>query len=163
MRLSSNAKSALEILQEKHLAYTIAKTTIESELKQLLAQRLSAIRHERDMAVRLACDAGVPKTQVGKAIGTSNYKTVQDILANTESVLSVASATISGKVSVVLDSDGVYRVTLNGVGEQNITASATYTFDGEDLVYVAGDLAVYPQLHRNNLIEIVMEQVRSLA
>ena len=101
-KLANSAKAALDTVQEKHLAYTIAKTTIEQELKRELHHRLASIRQERDMAIRLAADAGVPKTQLGKAIGTSNYKTIQDILASVESVApSVEVNGITGRMLVV--------------------------------------------------------------
>ena len=162
-RLNQSAKSALDTLQEKHLAYTIAKTTIEQELKRELQQRLSAIRHERDMAVRIAADAGVPKTQLGKAIGTSNYKTVQDILAQVDSVIpSTFVPNVSGKMSVVGGSvANEYIVTLNNFGDQGVSGQATVVVAGDDVQVISGDAFVLPQIYRNNAIEDLFRQVQT--
>lgn len=159
-RLTSQAKSSLETLQEKHLAYTIAKTTIEQQLKQELQERLIGIRHERDMALRLAADAGVPKTQLGKAIGTSNYKTVQEILAHTESVIGISKDLNTNKVSVIALPNDLYKVSLHSVGNQNVSGSATISVD-DGFVFVSGDQFVLPQIYRNELVETVWALIRN--
>lgn len=162
-RLSPSAKSSLDVLQEKHLAYTIAKTTIEQELKRELQQRLATIRHERDMAVRIAADAGVPKTQLGKAIGTSNYKTIQDILAQVESVMPSTSATVSGKMSVVAGSvTGEYVVTLSNFGDQSVSGQAVISFGEDEVEVVSGDAFVLPQIYRNNASGDLFNQVNAI-
>jgi DNA-binding phage protein len=161
-RLNQSAKSALDTLQEKHLAYTIAKTTIEQELKRELQQRLAAIRHERDMSVRIAADAGVPKTQLGKAIGTSNYKTIQDILAQVESVMPSAGPSVAGKMSVVAGNvQGEFIVTLSNFGDQGISGQATITFGEDDVETTGGDAFVLPQIYRNNAIDDLLRQVQT--
>lgn len=161
-KLTPTAKSSLEILQEKHLAYTIAKSTIENELKRELTNRLAVIRHERDMAIRLAADAGVPKTQLGRIIGTSNYKTIQDILALTESVLSSSQvANASGKVSVVAEGDGKFLVHLTNVGDQSVSGSAIIGLDSSGSIeLISGDAFVIPQIYRNDLLDVVVEQIQ---
>lgn len=162
-RLNQSAKSALDTLQEKHLAYTIAKTTIEQELKRELQQRLAAIRHERDMAVRIAADAGVPKTQLGKAIGTSNYKTIQDILAQVDSVIpSTFVPNVSGKMSVVTGSiENEFVVTLNNFGDQSVSGQAMVTFVDDEPQMLSGDAFVLPQIYRNNAIDDLLRQVQT--
>jgi hypothetical protein len=109
------------MLREKHIAYTIAKATIESQLKQELATRLSTIRHDRDMALRLAAESGVPKTQLGKAIGTTNYRTVQEIMALTDGV--VGSVDVGGtSIDVQASFDiGEFEVTVTNLGEQRLS------------------------------------------
>lgn len=162
-RLNQSAKSALDTLQEKHLAYTIAKTTIEQELKRELQQRLAAIRHERDMAVRIAADAGVPKTQLGKAIGTSNYKTIQDILAQVESVLPSTGPTMSGKMSVVAgNAENEYVVTLLNFGDQSVSGTATIAFTDEEIEWASGDAFVLPQIYRNNGSAELFHQINAI-
>jgi len=159
-RLSVNAKAALEVLQEKNLAYTIAKTTIEQELKRELQTRLSVIRHERDMAVRVAADAGVPKTQLGKAIGTSNYKTIQDILADVSTVLS--STTTIKNVVVEPHGENTFRIVVNNFGDQNVSGSVIVSVDGGVLSPESGDMFVLPQIYRNNAYEYVQDLINAL-
>lgn len=174
-KLSPQAKSALGALHEKHLAYTIAKTTIESELKREANNRLASIRHERDMALRLASDSGVPKTQLGKAIGTSNYRTVQEILAETEAVMRAGSTakpensnTGKAETGAVLverdpENDGVYRVSISNFGENSLSGTAYFVFsiDGE-LEFVHGEAFVIPQLYRAGYEDFVVDQVNNL-
>jgi hypothetical protein len=166
-KLSPQAKSALGALHEKHLAYTIAKTTIESELKREANNRLASIRHERDMALRLASDSGVPKTQLGKAIGTSNYRTVQEILAETEAVMKSGSVDTINKGNVIVerdpDNDGVYRVSISNFGDNSLSGTAYFVFslDGE-LEFVHGEAFVIPQLYRAGYEDFVVDQVNKL-
>lgn len=168
-RLSPQAKSALESLQEKHLAYTIAKSTIEAELKREASSRLASIKHERDMALRLASDSGVPKTQLGKAIGTTNYRTVQEILAETESVIRSGSIDTTNKGNVIVerdtDNDGVYKVSISNFGENSLSGTAYFRFfpNSElEFEYVDGDIFVIPQLYRAGYEQFIVDQIDKL-
>jgi hypothetical protein len=164
-RLSPQAKSALESLHEKHLAYTIAKSTIESELKREASNRLSSIRQERDMALRLASDSGVPKTQLGKAIGTSNYRTVQEILAETENVIRPGSVDTTNKGNIIVersDEEGIYSISISNFGENSLTGTARFTVQDEEVVYFDGEPFVLPQVYRAGFESFVMEQINLL-
>jgi len=134
------------------------------ELKQEIAKRLAGIRHERDTALRLASEAGVPKTQLGKAIGTSNYRTVQEIMAGTSNVVSgddesgtrieVQRSTIDGKFSVVV----------SGLGDQHLSGEVLLRLDDEQgLQYVDGDAFIIPQLYRTGLVDVVVSKIGELA
>lgn len=166
-RLTPQAKSALDSLHEKHLAYTIAKGTIEAELKREANNRLGSIKQERDMALRLASDSGVPKTQLGKAIGTSNYRTVQEILAETDSVLRSGSVDTANKGNVIVErdseNDGVYKVSISNFGENSLNGTAYFVFsiDGE-LEFLHGEAFVIPQLYRAGYQDFVVDQIDKL-
>lgn len=159
-KLSPNAETALDMLREKHIAYTIAKATIESQLKQELASRLSTIRHDRDMALRLASEAGVPKTQLGKAIGTTNYRTVQEIMALTEGVVASVDAG-DARVDVERSMEhGIYLVSVSAVGDQRISGKVlTYVDEEGNLAYSEGDAFVIPQLYRAGLADGVIDRI----
>jgi hypothetical protein len=163
-RLSPSAENALDTLREKHIAYTIAKATIENQLKQELATRLATIRHDRDMALRLAAEAGVPKTQLGKAIGTTNYRTVQDIMALTEGVLGSVEV---GETRVDVErsgDEGQFAITVAHLGEQHLSGAVLVKLDEDgNLSYIDGDAFVVPQLYRSGLADNVVARVRSLA
>lgn len=154
-RLSPHAKASLDALAEKHLAYTIAKATIEAQLKQELAERLSSYKSERDMALRLACEAGVPRTQLGKAIGTSNYATVQEILALTE--VAEQSASGNGKWSLIWVSANRWSLSIKNLGLQGLSGVAEVDLSGGEIVYLSGDEFVIPQIYMNGLAEEVLE------
>lgn len=164
-KLSPQAKSALDSLQEKHLAYTIAKGTIETELKREATNRLSSIRQERDMALRLAAEAGVPKTQLGKAIGTSNYRTVQEILAETESVIrSSPDGASNPKIVVERHSEaGLYQVSITNFGENSLTGTAIVGENSsQEVETFAGDQFVLPQLYRAGYGQFLLDQIAKL-
>jgi hypothetical protein len=155
-RLSPHAKASLDALAEKHVAYTIAKATIEAQLKQELAERLSSYKQERDMALRLACEAGVPRTQLGKAIGTSNYATVQEILALTE-VAEHVSDSGHGKWSLIQVSSNVWSLSVKNIGVQSLSGTAEVTLTGDEIIYVSGDAFVIPQIYMNGYADEVLE------
>jgi len=156
MKLSSPARSALDTVREKHLAYTIAKANIEAELKRELNIRLENIRNERDNALRYAVQVGVPKTQLGKAIGTSNYKTVQEILGAT---LSEVNTNIIGAEKLKIDvvSENACQVYLTDIGDNGFSGNALLSIsDAGELEFIDGDLAVITQIYRNNLLNNIL-------
>jgi len=155
-RLSPHAKASLDALAEKHTAYMIAKATIEAQLKQELAERLSSYKQERDMALRLACEAGVPRTQLGKAIGTSNYATVQEILALTE-VAEHVSNSGNGKWSLIRVSSNVWSLSVKNIGVQSLSGVAEVDLTGDEIAYISGDAFVVPQIYMNGYADEVLE------
>jgi acyl CoA:acetate/3-ketoacid CoA transferase alpha subunit len=155
MKLSPQAKSALDTLQEKQLAYTIAKATIEAELKQELIDRLSSFKYERDLALYLAGEAGVPRTKLGKTIGTTNYRTVQDILADANRAMP-QTVQDNTKYSITQNPDGTLILRLFDVGPGSISGIATITIADGELVHQDGDAFVIPQAYRNGLAEEIV-------
>ena len=154
-RLSPHAKASLDALSEKHLAYTIAKATIEAQLKQELVERLSNYKNERDTALRLACEAGVPRTQLGKAIGTSNYATVQEILALTE-VVEHVSENSNTKWSMFQVSDNIWSLSVRNIGLKNLSGVVEFDLSGDEIIYVSGDEFVIPQIYMYGLSEEIL-------
>jgi hypothetical protein len=106
----------------------------------------------------------VPKTQLGKSIGTSNYKTIQDILANIESVMpSSALQNVAGKMSVVAGNIGTeYIVTLLNFGDQGVSGTATIGFTDDHLEWIDGDAFVLAQIYRNNASEELYRQINTI-
>jgi hypothetical protein len=162
-KLSPQAKSALDSLQEKHLAYTIAKGTIEAELKREATNRLSSIKQERDMALRLAAESGVPKTQLGKAIGTSNYRTVQEIMAETESVMRSGSPDSKIIVERHRELEGHYVVSIVNFGDNSLTGQAVVSDSNFELSTVEGDQFVLPQIYRAGYGQFLLDQITKLS
>lgn len=162
-RLNQHAKQALDTLTEKHRAYQIAKLTIEAELKDELVERLSSYKSERDIALRLAEEAGVPRTHLGKAIGTSNYRTVQEILAETASEVVKPDITddSTGKWSLTRLPNRNYMLEVFGIGIGNIRGHAEIIFDSysNEIVFVDGDPSVVPAVYRDNYAEEIIASV----
>lgn len=166
-KLSPHAKQAMDALSEKHRAYQIAKLTIEAELKQELTERLSSYKSERDIALRLAEEAGVPRTQLGRAIGTSNYRTVQEILSETEEAVVRPDITqsSSGKWSLIYlegPASDNYQLEVYQIGMGNITGSAHILITEDsprEIVFVDGNPAVVPAIYREGYAEEIIASV----
>lgn len=152
-RLTPKAEQALQNLRERHKEYRDRKAVIEAEVRELLEERLRAIRVERDTAVRLAAEAGVPRTRLGEAIGTSNYKTIQDILASTEGQVTKSD----NGWSLVQISPDRFTLQVQSLGVGRVSGSAEVTISNGELEYVAGDEFVIPAIYREGLAEEVMQ------
>lgn len=159
-RLSQHAKATLDTLAEKQLAFTIARATIEAELKQEFNDRIASFRIERDMAMRLANDAGVPRTQLGKAIGTSNYRTVQEILAGTDSMASkTVQSSAKYSLTTTQENNTDWILQLFDVGPGGVSGSAVVREENGDLVHISGDAFVVPQAYRNGYAEDIIKSI----
>ncbi len=160
-RLSPHAKATLDALIEKHRSYVIAKATIEAELKQELAERLSVHRDERDMALRLACEAGVPRTQLGKAIGTSNYKTVQDILAATQSK-ETSFQDGSSEWNLIKLSDVLWSLTVHNVGPQrSLSGTVEVALTDGGISFVSGEAWIVPLVYREGYADDIIAAMKT--
>lgn len=157
-KLTPHAKQALDTLADKHLAYTIAKATIQAEMKKEFAERIHSFKLDRDTSLRLADEAGVPRTQLCKAIGTSNYRTVQDILAETEE--SIARSESDGKWSITPLPDGNYSLSIFEMGVGKSSGTAVVSFSGDDINYEDGDVFVIPTVFRNGYGEAIIASAK---
>jgi len=158
MKLSQHGQSALNRVREKHSAYRIARETIMAELMTDLETRLESYVNDRDIAVKLADEAGVPRTQIGKAMGTTNYRTVQDILERAGG-LSVASEQVSGDNWTVTAEQEGWRLTISDFGSASVSGSAVVLSDNGELVFVSGDEFVIPQVIRNGVVAEVINAI----
>ena len=159
MKLSDTAQRALDDVTAKNTALKMAKSRIEAELRAELQNRLSSFIEDRNLAVRLADDLGVPRTQVGRALGTSNYKTVQDILDQTPSTATAvesAGAQTDARWSATETEDGL-RLSIFNLGTPPRTGSAIVASVDGELIWVDGDEFVIPQIYRNGLDTEVLQ------
>jgi len=165
MKLTANAERALADITVKQFALREARAKFEYELKRELEQRLEPFVNDRNASVRLADDSGAPRTQIGKALGTSNYKTVQDILDSTPSNSKNIEAVVAGNSalnagwSVVETSEG-WRLTITSLGVANVSGSAIVALVEDDLIWVDGDEFVIGQVYRNGIADEVKEALK---
>jgi hypothetical protein len=100
---------------------------------------------------------------LGKAIGTSNYRTVQEILAETASevIKPDISDDSSGKWSLTRLPNGNYGLEVFGIGVGNIRGYAEIIFDSgsNDIVFLEGDASVVPAVYRDNYAEEIIRSV----
>lgn len=146
--ITPHAKQALETLIDKNRVYKIAKANIEAELKLELIERLASYKSERDLALRLAAEAGVPRTKLGKAIGTSNYRTVQEILEATEqATIQHADLETDSGWSATRTGD-LINIEVRNLGMTKVTGWCSAKIVNEDLEFVSGDEFVIPAIYR---------------
>jgi hypothetical protein len=146
--LTPQAEQALLALRERHKDYKERKSQIEAEVRAVLEERLSIVKGERDKALRLAAEAGVPRTRLGEAIGTSNYRTVQDILATTEQMVKQSE---SGWTLIEQNGENAYTLQINSMGVGKITGSAEVVLENNEIQFLSGDEYVVPTIYREGL------------
>jgi hypothetical protein len=156
--LTSKSKSALDRVVRAQVAYSNAKETFEQELKQELAQKLESFVTERNVAVKMADIAGVPRTQIGRALGTTNYRTVQDILE--DSVALVQSFQDDERKWSAAKTEQGWQVSIQGLGAGAVTGSAVVAVDNGELVFVDGDPFVVPQAYRHDIAQQIIEHIQ---
>ncbi len=158
-KLAPSAEGALSRVKEKQLAYKVAKERLSAELAVELEQRLESFSLERDQAVVLADQAGVPRTQIGKALGTSNYRTVQAILENAGVITRGEGADEFSNWSIV-PVGSEHQLTITNLGDASVSGSALVKVTEDyELVYVSGDGFVVPQVYRSGVAEDVIKAI----
>ena len=150
-KLSPKAEQALQALRDKDLEYRKRRQQLDQDLKQQLADRLADIRRDRDNALILAANAGVPRTQLGKAIGTTNYRTVQEILASAGEQL-----THSENGWALITTPTGYKLQITNLGNARVSGVADVTIQDGDINFVSGDPFVVPTIYREGLAEEVI-------
>ncbi len=151
--LSPKAQQALENLRMLDAEYRKRKSEIELDLRARLNDLLTETRRERDNALALAAQLGVPRTQLGKAIGTSNYRTVQEILA---SVAPEMKHSENGWSLVRGSEKDTYTLQVTALGVGRVTGSATVGVKDGDIYFISGDAFVLPNIYREGLAEEVI-------
>ena len=150
--LSPHAKSSLERVSKADNAYRSARDKFEQQLLTELDIKLESYVAERNTAVKLA------RTQIGRALGTTNYRTVQDILEQAgETVKSVES---QGEDNwTVIETSYGWELTVNNLGAGAISGTAVVASVDGDLMYVEGDAFVVPQVYRNGIAEDIIKAI----
>jgi hypothetical protein len=152
-KLTPQAEQALRDLRAKDLEYRERKAKLELDLKQEMAERLRGIRKERDTALIVAAQSGVPRTQLGKAIGTTNYKTVQDILA--ESGPALVKNEMGWSLAKGFDSNQ-YSLRIDNLGHAKVTGTAIIEITDGEIQFVSGDEFVLAVIYREGLASEVI-------
>lgn len=163
MNLSPSAEKALNEVLIKQTALKTMKDMLEEEFRATLEQKLAPLIKDRNASVKIADELGVPRTKIGQALGTSNYKTVQDILEETGSagrqMPAVAVAQTTGKPWTLVEVSEGWSLTISGLGAGNVSGSAVVKLEGDEITFVSGDQFVIPQVYRNGLADEVKAQL----
>jgi hypothetical protein len=158
MKLSSQAKSALDRVVNANIAYRTARENFEAELQAELEAKLTDYVAERNRSVVLADRAGVPRTQIGRAMGTSNYRTVQEILEQASDSIDIAEGD-NNTWAISTCGDGTYDLTITNLGAAGVTGHANIRLNGKDIEFVDGDPFVVPQVYRNGLAQEIVNAI----
>lgn len=155
MKLSPSAQGALDTVIVKQSAMKAARALFEEELKIELEKKLEPFINDRNLAVRIADEAGVPRTQIGKALGTTNYRTVQEILEQFGITPRTQSETFTNQPWSCYETSEGWRLSITNLGVGSVTGSAIVALVDDDLIWVDGDEFVLPQVYRNGIAEEV--------
>ena len=161
MKLNQTAQEALDNVEVKQLALKTAKANFEEELRQELERKLEPYLNDRNVAVRLADQAGVPRTHIGKALGTSNYKTIQEILERFGISPRSQSETIPNKPWSCVKTQEGWKLSISNLGPAGLTGSAIVALDDDgQLERIDGDYFVVGAIYTQGLSEEVIECLR---
>lgn len=67
-------------------AYVVARTTLETRLREQMREELTNLQTQVDIAVRYAFDSGESKASIMRAMGTKDYNTMNASLERTQGV-----------------------------------------------------------------------------
>lgn len=85
MKLSAR----LDAVAKARQAFVVARTTLEQRLREQMAEELSNLQTQVDVAVRYAYDSGESKAAIMRAMGTKDYNTMNASLVRTSAVSEV--------------------------------------------------------------------------
>lgn len=156
-KLSPHSRGALERVIRSQIAYKNAREAFETELQAELESKLESFVSERNTAVRVADIAGVPRTQIGRALGTTNYRTVQEILEQTEGIVHKDDSSTSNWA--VVETENGWELTIHNLGAGGVTGTAIVAAPQDELIYVDGDPFVVPQVYRNDIAREIIDKI----
>jgi len=79
----------LSAVNKAKQAYVVAKTNLEQRLREQMSEELANLRTQIDIAVRYAYDNGESKSDIGRALGTRSYNTINESLERTSGVVEI--------------------------------------------------------------------------
>ena len=146
----------LDAVTKSKTAYVMARTTLEARLRETMANELSNLQTQIDIAVRYAYNAGESKAAILRALGTKDYGTLNGSLARTEGVAVVQGSSWLDDVYSVID-DGKYLVVeYTDHGSRHIDGIATFeivrTVDGRIMFQSVTPLWNEDYTERNDVV-----------
>lgn len=124
--MSIDAK--LDAVTKARASYVLARTTLESRLRDELRKELANLRTQVDVAVRYAYDAGATKASISRAMGTKDPHTVRLALERTDGVTEVVGVSPLDSLYTFDLQTGEFVATYENHGPLQITGTATFDF-----------------------------------
>jgi hypothetical protein len=119
-----NAK--LSAVNKAKQAYVVAKTSLEQKLREQMRAELANLQTQIDIAVRFAYDSGESKADIMRALGTTNYHTVNECLERTSGVAEIVGDNPLDSVYSLVGKD-VVVATYDRHGPQEYSGEASFT------------------------------------
>lgn len=83
MKPNEEQSRLLTLLEQKNREIKIHRLELKARLEEMLQKEASLLSVEQSQLANRAYVAGVSKTRIGRAMGTTNWNTVNDVLALT--------------------------------------------------------------------------------
>jgi len=115
----------LDAVTKAKQAYVISKASFEARLRDKLKDELSNLQTQIDIAVRYAYDTEESKANILRALGTKDYKTLNDSLARTGTVSEIVGRDPLDSVYSMLGEDVVF-VTYDNHGPSDYSGRASF-------------------------------------
>lgn len=124
----SKLSQRLDAVARARQAFVLARTTLEQRLRDQMAEELTNLQTQVDIAVRYAFDSGESKAAIMRAMGTKDYNTMQSSLERTQGVSEVVGADPLGDVYFVMHTPDGDRLDVNYVnhGDDRLNGSASF-------------------------------------
>jgi hypothetical protein len=116
----------LSAVSKAKQAYVMNKATLEQRLREQMKEELANIQTQIDIAVRFAFDSGESKADIMRAMGTSNYHTVNDSLERTNGVAEVVGDDPYNEIFTMMGEDTVV-VSYDNHGPKSYSGEASFS------------------------------------
>ena len=127
----------LDAVTKAKTAYVMSRATLEARLREQMANELSNLQTQVDIAVRYAFDSGESKAAILRALGTKDYGTLNASLGRTDAVSQIAGQDWLNDSYQLIDDGKYLMVEYDQHGTRLIDGVATFevitTVDGRTL------------------------------
>ena len=148
----------LDAVTKSKQAYVLAKTTMETRMRQQMNDELANIRTQIDIAVRYAFDSGERKADILRALGTKDYNTVNASLSRTGNVSQIVGIDPLDRV-YTLTGDDTIVVAYDRHGPNSYSGGASFTYrkldDGTYLFFSLDSLWSEDYKTRNDVVAVL--------
>lgn len=83
VKLNPQQERILDRIDELHEEVVAARRTFRKRIEEQFAKEIDGLLRKRSRAANEGLAAGIPKSRIGRALGTSDWGTITDILALT--------------------------------------------------------------------------------
>lgn len=137
MKISSEQQVLLNALNAQHKEEINARAEMRAAIEAEYQTKLRDYRLRKAVLMIEGMDAGIPKSALGRAIGTTDWKTIQDMLTEGRKLrpeVVVAVARYTGYIALQLGQHDLYVAVVDAENPHEFTLGDLGTFDGWKVV-----------------------------